>query len=158
MRTTSVPVSLSRSLVMLSRTPSYLLLLLLCNIEPTRALSIVHPSTLRIALIHRTHRDSRVSWLVLSVLVNARRGWGKPLMIAGLKRRHRRRGHTTRATASTTTNKITHCTRRLWSGGSGRSVKTVIRRLELRCDVRIRVFFFSGHATRSRSFLLRDML
>ena len=80
MGTTSVPVSLSRALILLGRVPSYLLLLLY-NTEPTRALSVVHPPTIQIALIHGTHRDSRVPWLrlvvlivLLMVLMNARRG------------------------------------------------------------------------------------
>ena len=73
MGTTSVPVSLSRILILLSRIPSYripsYLLLLLCNTEPTRTLSIVHPPTLRVALIHGTWRNSRISWLMLLMLV-----------------------------------------------------------------------------------------
>ena len=156
MDTTSVPVSLSRTLVLLRQIISYLLLLLY-NTEPTRALSIVHPPSIRVALLHGTYRDSRISWLglLLLLLLNARRGRGRPLMMAGLKRRHRGRGHATQAAASTTINKATHCTRRLWGGGGGRRVKIVIRCLELRCDVRIRIFF-SGHASRSLS--LRDTL
>ena len=165
MGTNSVSVSLSQTLVLLIRIPSYillLLLLLLCNTEPTRALSIDHPPTLRVALIHGTYRGSRISWLrlplLLVVVVNARRGRGRPLMNAWLKRRHRGRGHATRAAVSTIINKTTQFTRRLWDGGGGPKMKTVIRCLEVRCDVRIRVFFFSGHGTSSFSFFLRDTL
>ena len=135
--TTSVPACLSRILKLLNGIPIYLLLLLLCNAEPTLALSIVYPPTLRVALIHGTYRDSRISRPRL--LVNARRGWGQHLMIAGPKRRHRGRGHATRAAASNY--KATHYPRRLWCGSGGRRGKTVICFLRI---MRVRVWF-SGH-------------
>ena len=82
MGTTSVPVSWSLTLILLGRIPSHLLLLL-CNTEPTGALPVVHPPTLRVALIHGPYRGSRISWLRLLVLVllvllglHARRGRG----------------------------------------------------------------------------------
>ena len=147
--TTSVPLSMSLSLILLGWTLSYLLPLL-CNTTPTRALSIVHPPTLRVVLIHRTYRDSRISWLTL-LLVNARRGQGRPLMMTRLPRWYRGRSHATRAAVST--DKATYYPRRPWGGGGGRRGKTVTCRLQLRCNTRVRVFF-SEHATHSLS--LRD--
>jgi len=133
---TSVPVSWSRTLILLGQISGHPVLLRF-NTKPTRALSIGHPLTPRASLIHGTYRDSSVPWLMLVLVLlvlNARRGRGQPLMLAGLKRRHRGRAHAIRATASTET---THFSRRLWGGGGGRRVKTVIRCSELRCDVQI---------------------
>ena len=100
--TTSIRVSSSRTLILLSQIPRDLLLLLLCNTKPTRALSIVHPRTFRVTLIYGTYRDSRISWLrlllllllmVVVVAVDARRGRGRPLVMSGMKRGHRGRSH-----------------------------------------------------------------
>ena len=152
--TTSIPLSLSLTLILLGRISNYLLLLL-CSTKPTRALSIVHPPTLRVALIHGTYRGSRISWLrlllLLVVVVNARRGRGRPLMMTRLARWYRGRSHATRAAAST--DKAAHYPRRLWGGGGGRGRKTVSRCLRLRRNMWVQVFF-SGQVASSPS--LRD--
>ena len=54
--------------MLLGGIPSHLLPLLR-NTTSTRPLSMVHPRTLRVVLIHGTCRDSRISWLRLLLLV-----------------------------------------------------------------------------------------
>ena len=57
---TSVVSELDLTLILLSRVPSYLLLLR-CNNKSTRTLPVVHALGLRAALVHWAHKDSRIS-------------------------------------------------------------------------------------------------
>ena len=143
--TTSVPVGLILTLILLIRVPSYLLLLR-CNTRSTRTLP-VDALTLRGALVHRGHSDSRVSRL--RVLLLHIRGCRGCLMMAGLKQRHRGRRHAAGAAAST--EERNHCPRGIKRLRSGWDVKVGIC-LGLRGDVRVR----SGSRHATFSFSLRD--